>query len=159
MPSPKTVGDEVIGGTVNQTGSFVLRAKRVGSETVLARIVTMVAEAQRSRAPIQALADRVAGWFVPFVLAVAAATFGLWAWLGPEPRFAYDLVNAVAVLIIACPCALGLATPMSIMVGVGRGAQEGILIKNAEALERLEKVDTLVVDVSMAATCGLSCAR
>ena len=146
MPTPKTVGDEVIGGTVNQTGSFVLRARRVGSETVLARIVTMVAEAQRSRAPIQALADRVAGWFVPFVLAVAAATFGLWASLGPEPRFAYALVNAVAVLIIACPCALGLATPMSIMVGVGRGAQEGILIKNAEALERLEKVDTLVVD-------------
>ena len=113
---------------------------------MLARIVTMVAEAQRSRAPIQALADRVAGWFVPGVLALALLTFGLWAWLGPEPRFAYALVNAVAVLIIACPCALGLATPMSIMVGVGRGAQEGILIKNAEALERLEKVTVLVVD-------------
>src|SRR5260370_10372191 len=120
MPTPKTVGDEVIGGTVNQTGSFVLRAKRVGTETVLAPVVTMVADAQRSRAPMQALADRVAGWFVPLVLAVAAATFGLWAWLGPEPRIAYALVNAVAVLIIACPCALGLATPMSIMVGVGR---------------------------------------
>jgi P-type Cu+ transporter len=146
MPTPKAVGDEAVGGTVNQVGSFVMRAKRVGSETVLARIVAMVAEAQRSRAPIQALADKVAGWFVPLVLAVAAVTFGLWAWLGPEPRLAYALVNSVAVLIIACPCALGLATPMSIMVGVGRGAQEGILIKNAEALERLEKVATLVVD-------------
>ena len=123
-----------------------MRAERVGSDTVLAQIVEMVAEAQRSRAPIQGLADKVAGFFVPAVLGVAVLTFVVWVWLGPEPRFAYAIVNAVAVLIIACPCALGLATPMSIMVGVGRGAQEGVLVKNAEALERLEKVDTLVVD-------------
>ena len=131
---------------MNQTGSFLMVAERVGSETVLARIVEMVAQAQRSRAPIQALADKVAAWFVPAVIAIAALTFVAWAWLGPEPRFAYAIVNAVAVLIIACPCALGLATPMSIMVGIGRGAQAGVLIKNAEAMELMEKVDTLVVD-------------
>jgi Cu+-exporting ATPase len=146
MPVEKAEGDVVTGGTMNGTGSFVLRADHVGSETVLARIVQMVAEAQRSRAPIQALADRVAGWFVPAVLAVSLITFALWFWLGPEPRFTSAIVNAVAVLIIACPCALGLATPMSIMVGVGRGARAGVLIKNAEAIERLEKITAIVVD-------------
>ena len=146
LPVEKTVGDKVTGGTVNGTGSFVMRAERVGSDTLLGQIVNMVAEAQRSRAPIQGLADKVAGIFVPVVLAVSVLTFVLWLWLGPEPKLAYAIVNAVAVLIIACPCALGLATPMSIMVGVGRGAQEGVLVKNAEALERLEKVTTLVVD-------------
>jgi Cu+-exporting ATPase len=146
MPVEKSPGDKVTGGTVNQTGSFLMEAERVGSETVLARIVEMVAQAQRSRAPIQRLADKVAAWFVPAVIAVAVITFIAWAWLGPEPRFAYAIVNSVAVLIIACPCALGLATPMSVMVGVGRGAQAGVLIKQAEAMERLEKVDTLVVD-------------
>ena len=146
LPVEKTVGDKVTGGTVNGTGSFVMRAERVGSDTLLGQIVNMVAEAQRSRAPIQGLADKVAGIFVPVVLAVSVLTFVLWMWLGPEPKLAHAIVNAVAVLIIACPCALGLATPMSIMVGVGRGAQEGVLVKNAEALERLEKVTTLVVD-------------
>ena len=146
MPVEKRDGDSVTGGTINGTGGFVMRAEHVGSETVLARIVQMVAQAQRSRAPIQALADRVAGWFVPAVLAIAALTFALWFWLGPEPRLAHAIINAVAVLIIACPCALGLATPMSIMVGVGRGAQAGVLVKSAEAIERLEKVSTLVVD-------------
>jgi Cu+-exporting ATPase len=146
LPVEKTVGDKVTGGTVNGPGSFVMRAERVGSDTLLGQIVNMVAEAQRSRAPIQGLADRVAGIFVPVVLAVSALTFVLWMWLGPEPKLAYAIVNAVAVLIIACPCALGLATPMSIMVGVGRGAQEGVLVKTAEALERLEKITTLVVD-------------
>ena len=146
LPVEKTVGDKVTGGTVNGPGSFVMRAERIGSDTLLGQIVNMVAEAQRSRAPIQGLADKVAGIFVPVVLAVSALTFGLWMWLGPEPKLAHAIVNAVAVLIIACPCALGLATPMSIMVGVGRGAQEGVLVKNAEALERLEKVTTLVVD-------------
>lgn len=146
LPVEKTVGDKVTGGTVNGPGSFVMRAERVGSDTLLGQIVNMVAEAQRSRAPIQGLADKVAGIFVPAVLAVSVVTFVLWMWLGPEPKLAYAIVNAVAVLIIACPCALGLATPMSIMVGVGRGAQEGVLVKNAEALERLEKVTTLVVD-------------
>jgi Cu+-exporting ATPase len=146
LPVEKSVGDKVTGGTVNGTGGFVMKAERVGSDTLLGQIVAMVAEAQRSRAPIQGLADKVAGIFVPLVLAVAVLTFGLWMWLGPEPTLAHAIVNAVAVLIIACPCALGLATPMSIMVGVGRGAQLGVLIKNAEALERLEKVDTLVVD-------------
>jgi Cu+-exporting ATPase len=146
LPVEKTVGDKVTGGTVNGPGSFVMRAERVGSDTLLGQIVNMVAEAQRSRAPIQGLADKVAGIFVPVVLAVSVLTFGIWMWLGPEPTFAHAIVNAVAVLIIACPCALGLATPMSIMVGVGRGAQEGVLVKNAEALERLEKVTTLVVD-------------
>jgi Cu+-exporting ATPase len=146
LPVAKTVGDRVVGGTINQTGAFVMRADRVGRDTVLAQIVAMVAKAQRSRAPIQRLADQVSGWFVPLVVAVAVLAFAAWATLGPEPRFAYGLVAAVSVLIIACPCALGLATPMSIMVGVGRGAQSGVLIKNAEALERLEAVDTLVVD-------------
>jgi P-type Cu+ transporter len=146
LPVEKTVGDKVTGGTVNGSGSFVMRADRVGSDTLLGQIVNMVADAQRSRAPIQGLADKVAGIFVPVVLAVSVLTFVVWMWLGPEPRLAHAIVNAVAVLIIACPCALGLATPMSIMVGVGRGAQEGVLVKNAEALEQLEKVTTLVVD-------------
>ncbi len=146
IPAAKVVGSRVTGGTVNGTGTFVMKAERVGSETVLAQIVRMVAEAQRSRAPIQRLADVVASYFVPIVLLVAAVSFIVWSLVGPEPRMAYALVNAVAVLIIACPCALGLATPMSIMVGTGRGATAGVLIKNAEALEILEKVDTLVVD-------------
>src|ERR1022692_1588039 len=146
LPVEKTVGDKVTGGTVNGSGSFVMRAERVGGDSLLGQIVKMVAEAQRSRAPIQGLADKVAGIFVPVVLAVSALTFGLWMWLGPEPKLSHAIVCAVAVLIIACPCALGLATPMSIMVGVGRGAQAGILVKNAEALELLEKVTTLVVD-------------
>ncbi len=146
IPVEKTEGDAVTAGTLNQTGSFVMRAERIGSETLLAQIVRMVAEAQRSRAPIQRLADVVAGYFVPTVVAIAVAAFIVWAWVGPEPRMAFAIVNAVAVLIIACPCALGLATPMSIMVGTGRGATAGVLIKNAEALEIMEKVDTLVVD-------------
>ena len=146
MPVEKTVGDRVTGGTINQTGSFLMTAEKVGADTVLSRIVEMVAQAQRSRAPIQGLADRVASWFVPAVIAAAVLTFIIWGIVGPEPRFAHAIVNAVAVLIIACPCALGLATPMSIMVGVGRGAHAGVLIKQAEAMERLEKVDTLVVD-------------
>ena len=146
IPVEKTIGDKVTGGTVNGPGSFVMRAERIGRDTLLGQIVNMVAQAQRSRAPIQGLADKVSGIFVPVVLAVSILTFALWMWLGPEPRLAHAIVNAVAVLIIACPCALGLATPMSIMVGVGRGAQEGVLVKNAEALERLEKVATLVVD-------------
>lgn len=146
MPVTKEAGAKVIGGTINVSGGFVMRAERVGRDTMLARIVQMVAAAQRSRAPIQRLADQVSGWFVPLVILVAIAAFAAWATFGPEPRFAYGLVAAVTVLIIACPCALGLATPMSIMVGVGRGAQEGMLIKNAEALERLEKVDTIVLD-------------
>ena len=146
LPVEKEPGSRVIGATVNSTGSFVMRAERVGSETLLAHIVQMVSQAQRSRAPIQRLADRVAGWFVPAVIAIAAVTFLAWSLLGPEPRLAHALVNAVAVLIIACPCALGLATPMAIMVGTGRGAHGGILIRNAEALETLEKVDTLVID-------------
>ncbi len=146
LPVEKSVGDKVTGGTVNGPGSFVMLAERVGSDTLLGQIVNMVAEAQRSRAPIQGLADKVAGIFVPVVLAVSVLTFVIWMWLGPEPKLAHAIVNAVAVLIIACPCALGLATPMSIMVGVGRGAQEGVLVKNAEALERLEKVTTLVMD-------------
>ncbi len=146
LPVEKSAGDRVTGGTVNGTGSFVMRAERVGSDTLLGQIVNMVAEAQRSRAPIQGLVDRVASIFVPVVLAASMLTFVVWMWLGPEPKLAHAIVNAVAVLIIACPCALGLATPMSIMVGVGRGAQEGVLVKTAEALERLEKVTTLVVD-------------
>ena len=146
LPVEKSVGDKVTGGTVNGPGSFVMRAERVGSDTLLGQIVNMVAEAQRSRAPIQGLADKVSGIFVPTVLAISVLTFVVWMWLGPEPKLAHAIVNAVAVLIIACPCALGLATPMSIMVGVGRGAQKGVLVKNAEALERLEKIDTLVVD-------------
>ncbi len=154
LPVEKKVGDKVTGGTVNGPGSFVMRAERVGSDTLLGQIVNMVAEAQRSRAPIQGLADKVASIFVPVVLAVSVLTFVLWMWLGPEPALAHAIVNAVAVLIIACPCALGLATPMSIMVGVGRGAQEGVLVKNAEALERLEKITTLVVDKTGTLTQG-----
>jgi Cu+-exporting ATPase len=146
MPVTKQPGSRLIGGTMNQSGSFVMRADAVGSETLLSRIVQMVAQAQRSRAPIQRLADSVAGWFVPLVIAAAVLAFVAWAIWGPEPRYAFGLLAAVSVLIIACPCALGLATPMSIMVGVGRGAQAGVLIKNAEALERFEKVDILVVD-------------
>lgn len=146
MPVEKNLGDKATSGTVNGTGSFVMKAEKVGRDTLLAQIVSMVADAQRSRAPIQGLADKVAAIFVPAVVAAAVLTFALWMWFGPEPRLAYAVVNAVSVLIIACPCALGLATPMSIMVGVGRGAQEGVLMKNAEALERLEKITTLVVD-------------
>jgi Cu+-exporting ATPase len=146
LPVQKGVDDRVTGGTVNGAGSFVMRADRVGSDTLLGQIVSMVAQAQRSRAPIQGLADKVAGVFVPLVIAVSVVTFCVWFWFGPQPQLAHAIVNAVAVLIIACPCALGLATPMSIMVGVGRGAQEGVLLKNAEALERLEKVTVLVVD-------------
>ena len=146
IPVEKAPGDGVIGGTVNATGGFIMQAERVGAETMLSRIVAMVAQAQRSRAPIQRVADLVASWFVPAVVAIAILTFIVWAIWGPRPAMAYAVVNAVAVLIIACPCALGLATPMSIMVGTGRGAHEGVLIKNAEALEALEKVDTLVVD-------------
>jgi Cu+-exporting ATPase len=146
MPVTKEVGARVIGGTMNQSGALVIEAQKVGRDTMLSQIVQLVAEAQRSRAPIQRLADQVSGWFVPAVIAVAALAFVAWAIWGPEPRFAYGLVAAVAVLIIACPCALGLATPMSIMVGVGRGAKAGVLIKNAEALEHMERVDTLVVD-------------
>lgn len=146
LPMEKKPGDRVTGGTVNGTGGFILRADKVGADSLLSRIVHMVAEAQRSRAPIQGLADKVAGIFVPAVVVIAAVTFAIWFFFGPEPRLAYAIVNAVAVLIIACPCALGLATPMSIMVGVGRGAQEGLLVKNAEALEHLGKVNWLVVD-------------
>jgi Cu+-exporting ATPase len=146
IPVEKSAGARAIGGTVNGTGSFIMRAERVGSETLLAQIVRMVSEAQRSRAPVQRLADRVAGYFVPAVVLVAVLTFVVWALFGPQPRMAQALLNAVAVLIIACPCALGLATPMAIMVGTGRGALAGILVKNAEALETLEKVDTVVVD-------------
>jgi Cu+-exporting ATPase len=146
MPVTKGEGASVIAGTINGAGSFTMTATKVGADTLLSRIVQMVAQAQRSRAPIQRLADQVAGWFVPAVIAVAVLAFVVWSVFGPEPRFAYALVAAVSVLIIACPCALGLATPMSIMVGVGRGAQAGVLIKNADALERMEKIDTLVVD-------------
>ncbi len=146
MPVEKIPQSRVVGATINGNGSFVMRAERVGSETLLAQIVQMVAQAQRSRAPIQKLADRVAEWFVPAVIGIAILTFIAWVLAGPEPRFAHALVNAVAVLIIACPCALGLATPMAIMVGTGRGASLGVLIRNAEALEILEKVNTLVLD-------------
>lgn len=146
MPARKEPGARVIGGTINGAGSFVMRAEKVGRETMLAQIVQMVASAQRSRAPIQRLADRVSGWFVPLVLATAAIAFAAWSLFGPEPRMTFGLVAAVSVLIIACPCALGLATPMSIMVGVGRGAQNGVLIRDAEALERLETIDTLALD-------------
>lgn len=157
MPVEKKAGDRVTGGTVNQTGSFIMEAERVGGETLLAQIVEMVAQAQRSRAPIQGLADKVAGWFVPAVILVVAITFICWAWLGPEPRFAHAIINAVAVLIIACPCALGLATPMSIMVGVGQGAQAGVLVKHAEAIERLEKVNTIIIDKTGTLTEGKPC--
>ena len=146
LPVKKEEGDKVTGGTLNTTGSFLMKAEHVGSDTILARIVQMVADAQRSRAPVQALADKVSGYFVLSVIGVAILTFIAWAWFGPEPCFAHAIVNAVAVLIIACPCALGLATPMSVMVGIGRGAQEGVLIRNAEAIEVMEKVTTVVVD-------------
>ncbi len=146
LPAGKDAGGKVIGGTLNQSGSIIMRAEKVGADTLLSQIVQLVAKAQRSRAPVQRLADRVASWFVPMVIAVAVVAFAVWAAFGPEPRFSFALLAAVSVLIIACPCALGLATPMSIMAGVGRGAQLGVLIKNAEALERMEKIDTLVVD-------------
>src|SRR5262249_15010834 len=154
IPVQKSVGDKVIGATVNSTGSFVIRAEHVGQETLLAQIVRMVSQALRGRAPIRLLVDRVAGWFVPAVIGVSVLTFIVWAFFGPEPRLAHALVNAVAVLIIACPCALGLATPMAIMVGTGRGAQAGVLIRNAEALETLEKVDTVVIDKTGTLTKG-----
>ncbi|WP_188644618.1 heavy metal translocating P-type ATPase [Tsuneonella deserti] len=154
VPVEKTAGDRVIGATVNGTGSLVMKADRVGRDTVLSQIVRMVAEAQRSRAPIQALADKVSAWFVPAVVLVALIAFAVWNFVGPEPRVAHALVNGVAVLIIACPCALGLATPMSIMVGTGRGAMAGVLVKNAEALELMEKIDTLVVDKTGTLTLG-----
>ena len=154
VPVEKNVGDKVTGATVNGTGGLLMRAERVGQETMLAQIVRMVAEAQRSRAPIQALADKVSGWFVPAVVAVAILAFAVWAIWGPEPALSHALINAVAVLIIACPCALGLATPMSIMVGTGRGATAGVLVKNAEALELMEQIDTLVVDKTGTLTLG-----
>ena len=146
IPVEKAPGDPVTGGTVNGTGTIVMRATRVGADTLLAQVVRMVTEAQRSRAPIQRLADVVSGWFVPLVVIAAVATFVAWALVGPEPRLSHAFVNAIAVLIIACPCALGLATPMSIMVGTGRGAEAGVLFRNAEALEVLETITTLVVD-------------
>jgi P-type Cu+ transporter len=154
MPVTKEAGSAVTGGTINGTGSFVMRADRVGSETILAQIVRMVGEAQRTRAPIQRLADIVSAWFVPAVVVIAVVAFAAWYFVGPEPRFAHALLSAIAVLIIACPCALGLATPMAIMVGTGRGASAGVLVRNAEALERLEKVDTLVVDKTGTLTVG-----
>ncbi len=154
MPVTKEAGASVIGGTVNQSGALVILARKVGRDTVLSQIVQLVAQAQRSRAPIQRMADQVAGWFVPAVIAAAVLAFAAWMTFGPEPRFTFALVSAVAVLIIACPCALGLATPMSIMVGVGRGAENGVLIRNAEALERMEKVDTLVIDKTGTLTKG-----
>ncbi|HJS41394.1 MAG TPA: copper-translocating P-type ATPase [Sphingomicrobium sp.] len=154
VPVEKTAGEKVTGATVNGTGALIMRAERVGRDTMLSQIVRMVSEAQRSRAPIQKLADQVSGWFVPAVVVVAIATFIIWSIVGPEPRLSHALVNAIAVLIIACPCALGLATPMSIMVGTGRGAQAGVLVKNAEALELMEKVDTLVVDKTGTLTLG-----
>jgi len=154
MPVEKSAGDGVTGGTLNTSGSFVMEARRVGNETMLAQIVKLVSEAQRSRAPMQKLADRVARIFVPVVVAIAAATFVAWTMFGPEPRFARALVNAISVLIIACPCALGLATPMSVMVAVGRGARAGVLVKNAEALETLAKADVLLVDKTGTLTVG-----
>jgi len=154
VPVEKIAGEKVVGATVNGTGSLVMRAERVGKDTMLSQIVRMVADAQRSRAPIQKLADQVSGWFVPAVVLTSVVTFVVWSLIGPEPRFSHALVNAIAVLIIACPCALGLATPMSIMVGTGRGASAGVLIKNAEALELMEKVDTLVVDKTGTLTLG-----
>ena len=146
MPVTKAPGAKVVGGSINKTGSFIMRAEKIGADTLLSQIVQMVAQAQRSRAPIQRMADQVSGWFVPSVIGIALVAFAVWALIGPDPRFAFGLVAAVSVLIIACPCALGLATPMSIMVGVGQGARAGVLIKNAEALERFEKIDTLVID-------------
>src|SRR5204862_657751 len=146
VPAEKREGDRVVGATLNGTGSIVMRAEKVGAETLLSRIVAMVAEAQRSRAPVQKLADTVSGYFVPIVVLIAVVTFIIWAIAGPQPRMAHALINAVAVLIIACPCALGLATPMSIMVASGKGATMGVLFRNAEAIEFLRKVDIVVVD-------------
>jgi Cu+-exporting ATPase len=154
IPVEKRAGDRVVGATVNGTGSLIMKAEKVGSDTLLAQIVHMVAEAQRSRAPIQKLADVIAGYFVQIVVSIAIITFIVWAWVGPEPRYVYALVNAVAVLIIACPCALGLATPVSIMVSMGKGATAGVLFKNAEAIELMRKVDTLVVDKTGTLTVG-----
>jgi Cu+-exporting ATPase len=154
LPVQKEAGSKVIGGTINGQGSFVMRAEKIGRDTMLAQIVQMVAQAQRSRAPIQRLADTVSGWFVPAVIVIALAAFAAWSIWGPQPAMSYGLVAAVSVLIIACPCALGLATPMSIMVGVGRGARAGVLIKNAEALERMEKIDTIIVDKTGTLTLG-----
>jgi Cu+-exporting ATPase len=154
IPVEKHAGDRVVGATVNGTGSLIMKAEKVGSETLLAQIVHMVAEAQRSRAPIQKLADIIAGYFVQVVVSIAVLTFIIWSWFGPDPRFVYALVNAVAVLIIACPCALGLATPVSIMVAMGKGATGGVLFKNAEAIELMIKVDTLVVDKTGTLTVG-----
>ena len=154
VPVEKTAGDKITGATVNGTGALLMRATRVGRDTMLSQIVRMVADAQRSRAPIQALADKVSALFVPAVVLVAVVTFIVWSWIGPDPRLSHALVNAIAVLIIACPCALGLATPMSIMVGTGRGASAGVLVKNAEALELLEKIDTLVIDKTGTLTVG-----
>jgi cation transport ATPase len=154
VPVAKAPGAKLTAGTINQTGGFAMCAEKVGADTLLSQIVHMVAAAQRSRAPIQHLADQVAGWFVPAVVVIAALTFTAWLLWGPTPAFSYALIASVAVLIIACPCALGLATPMSIMVGVGRGAQQGVLIRDAEALERMEKVDTLVADVGIAMGTG-----
>ena len=146
IPVNKSTDDKVSSGTINGNQSFLMKAEKVGSDTLLSQIIQMVNDASRSRAPIQKLADTVSGYFVPIVVIIAAVTFGVWAIWGPEPAYVYALVNAIAVLIIACPCALGLATPMSVMVGVGKGAQNGVLIKNAEALEKMDKVDTLIVD-------------
>jgi P-type E1-E2 ATPase len=146
MPVEKTTGSKVVAGTVNQQGSLVMRAEKIGADTLLSKIVNLVNQAGRSRAPIQKLADRVSGWFVPTVMVIALLSFILWATLGPPPGMAHGLVAAVSVLIIACPCALGLATPISVMVGIGRGARDGVLIKDAEGLELMEKVDTLIVD-------------
>ncbi len=154
IPVAKFAGEKLIGATVNGTGSLLMKAEKVGSDTLLAQIIKMVADAQRSRAPIQRLADIVSGYFVPAVVFIAVTAFVAWYFWGPEPRLAYSVVNAVAVLIIACPCALGLATPISIMVGTGRGAMAGVLIKNAEALEIMEKVDTLVIDKTGTLTLG-----
>lgn len=154
LPVEKTLGDQVIGGTLNETGAFVMRAERVGHDTMLAQIVEMVAQAQRSKPPLQGLADRVAAYFVPVVLAVSGATFVLWMWFGPDPRIAYALVNAVAVLVIACPCAIGLATPLSIMAAVGRAAQEGVLVKNAKTLADIAKISTIALDMTGTLTSG-----
>ena len=159
IPVSKEQGDTVTGGTVNGTGTLLVEAVNVGVDSVLFKIVQMVADAQRSRAPIQRLVDQVAGWFVPIVIVTSIITFIVWALFGPEPAMAYAMVNAIAVLIIACPCALGLATPMSIMVGTGMGAQNGVLIKNAEALETMEKVDTIVVDKTEYCRCHKAATR
>src|SRR5690606_34919873 len=154
IPVDKAQGDRVTSGTINGNQSFLMQAEKVGSDTLLSQIIRMVNSASRSKAPIQNLADRISAWFVPSVVLISILTFGVWAIWGPEPAYVYALVNAIAVLIIACPCALGLATPMSVMVGVGKGAQNGVLIKNAEALERMAQVDTLVVDKTGTITQG-----